>query len=104
MEQVWQETADCAGFEVPDDCPWRYEEMELVTFTPEVCLSKDVKGCDHIVPYARFNKRAAKQEEATLQFTTTLFTCLVLSIAFLIFSHDTEVIVIQPIKKVVEII
>lgn len=39
-----------------------------------------------------------------LQFTTTIFTCFVLAVAFLVFSRDTEVIVIRPIKKVVEII
>ena len=26
--------APVAGFEVSENCPWRYEEMELVTFTP----------------------------------------------------------------------
>lgn len=35
---------------------------------------------------------------------TTLFTCVVLAVAFIVFSHDTQVHVIVPIKKVVQII
>jgi len=66
IELVWTETAECSGFEVPDNCPWRYEEMELVTFTPDYCLTQKVEGCEYLVSYARFNKRVAKQEEATL--------------------------------------
>lgn len=72
--------------------------MTLVTFTPDVCTNKDridyLPGCEYLVAYARILNVKAKEEEAILQFTTTLFTCFVLTIAFLIFSHDTEVIVI----------
>lgn len=59
-ELVWEETSECAGFKVPENCPWRYEEMELVTFTPDMCLTTEVKGCEYLVSYARFNKRVAK--------------------------------------------
>ena len=38
------------------------------------------------------------------QISTTVFTICVLTVAFMIFSHDTKVIVIIPIKKVVNII
>jgi hypothetical protein len=31
---VWKQIDSCAGFEVSPDCPYRYSEMELVTFTP----------------------------------------------------------------------
>ena len=30
----WEETKDCAGFTVGDDCQWRYEEMSLISYTP----------------------------------------------------------------------
>ena len=38
------------------------------------------------------------------QIVTTLFTCVVLAGAFILFSHDTQVHVIIPIKKVVAIL
>jgi len=57
-----------------------------------------------LVAYARIQHQVNSQEQAKLQFITTLFTCVVLTVAFMIFSSDTEVIVIIPIKKVVEII
>lgn len=78
--------------------------MQLVTFTPGVCLDGTIVGCEYLVAYARININVSTIEEAYLQFTTTIFTCFVLTVAFMIFSHDTEVIVIRPIKKVVEII
>jgi hypothetical protein len=36
---VWQQIDSCAGFEVSPDCPYRYSEMELITFTPQECMS-----------------------------------------------------------------
>jgi len=78
--------------------------MQLVTFTPGVCLDGTIVGCEYLAAYARININVATIEEASLQFTTTIFTCFILTTAFMIFSHDTEVIVIRPIKKVVEII
>lgn len=38
------------------------------------------------------------------QLLTTIFTCCILAAAFIIFSNDTERIVIKPIQKIVEII
>lgn len=42
--------------------------------------------------------------EAIFQLCTTIFTCIILAAAFVIFSNDTERIVIKPIQKIVEII
>ena len=78
--------------------------MSLVTFTPYVCLNTELIGCEYLVSYARILQISNTREEASLQFSTTLFTCVVLAFAFMIFSRDTEIIVIIPIKKVVEII
>ena len=103
-EPFWKEETECAGFYVGKDCKWRTEEMQLITFTPEQCLDKSRKGCEFLVGYARVSIRAAKEEQAILQFTTTIFTCIVLTALFLIFNDDTETIVIIPIKKVVDII
>jgi hypothetical protein len=42
----WSQTSSCAGFEVNDSCPWRYEELELVTFIPIECTERHLEGCD----------------------------------------------------------
>mmetsp|Transcript_14387 Transcript_14387/g.13994 ORF Transcript_14387/g.13994 Transcript_14387/m.13994 type:complete len:162 (-) Transcript_14387:1213-1698(-) len=78
--------------------------MELVTYTPLECEIENVTGCQELVSYARFNKRPEKIAEAILQFSTTIFTCVVLTIASLTFNNDTQQIVIKPIKKIMEII
>ena len=33
-DPFWRQTDACSGFNVGPDCPWRFEEMTLVTFTP----------------------------------------------------------------------
>ena len=38
-EPYWTQTDSCAGFDVSEECEWRIEEMQLVTFTPEVCVN-----------------------------------------------------------------
>jgi hypothetical protein len=44
------------------------------------------------------------KEEAAYQFYTTVFTCVVLSFASITVAGDIEIIVIHPIKKIVDII
>jgi len=100
----WQETSPCAGFTVQDDCPWRYEEMSLISFTPQECRKNKEMSCEHLISYIRYQNQNEKQEEAMMQFFTTVFTCIVLSFASLTVSRDIEVIVIEPIKKIVDII
>ena len=100
----WEENPDCGGFEVKDSCPWRYEEMLLVTYTPSECQLNRTLGCDNLVSYARFQQKLELQDEASQQFYTTMFTCLVLTVASLTFANDIEQIVILPIKKIVNII
>jgi len=78
--------------------------MILISFTPRECLEDPSLSCDQLVSYLRFHNKNEKQEEAKMQFFTTVFTCIVLSIASLTVSGDIEVIVIQPIKKIVDII
>ena len=53
-EPFWEQSENCAGFIVGDDCEWRYEEMELISFTPVECLEDKSLACDQIVSYARF--------------------------------------------------
>ena len=42
----WEETKSCAGFVVSDDCPWRYQEMGLVSYTPKECIDNPSMACD----------------------------------------------------------
>ena len=54
-EIMWEETAECAGFEVSDECPWRVDEMELVKYTPLECLTEELHlHCETLQSYARF--------------------------------------------------
>ena len=100
----WEQNALCSGFYVSDDCPWRFEEMSLITFKPDACTNGEVEGCEELISYARIANAEIIKMSATFQIVTTLFTCVVLAIAFIVFSHDTQVHVIIPIKKVVAII
>lgn len=58
IDPYWKQTDLCAGFEISPDCPWRQEEMALVTFTPIDCLNGDLEGCEYLVAYARILQRA----------------------------------------------
>lgn len=71
--------------------------MSLVTFTPEICVDGTLNGCDNLVAYARINQSYGARQQATMQLGTTIFTCFILAIAFIVFSNDTEIIVIRPI-------
>lgn len=94
----------CSGFIITPDCPWRFEEMTLVTFKPDACITGEVEGCDELIAYARIVHAESIKLTASYQIATTLFTCVVLALAFIVFSKDTQVHVIIPIKKVVAII
>ena len=49
----WEQSEFCSGFYISDDCPWRTEEMQLVTFRPKACETGEVKGCEQLVSYVR---------------------------------------------------
>jgi hypothetical protein len=42
----WEETEKCAGFKVSNDCPWRFQEMTLVSYTPSECLQDPKYSCE----------------------------------------------------------
>jgi hypothetical protein len=107
----WTQTDSCAGFTVSAECPWRFEEMQLISFTPKECNNKLGKkgdanspACEDLRSYMRIQNKYEKRDEAKFQFSTTLFTCFVLTIASLNVSGNIEIIVIFPIKKIVDII
>ena len=59
-DPYWHETDACAGFTLnAAECPWRMDEMHLVTFTPDVCVNGELVGCEYLVAYARILNRAA---------------------------------------------
>ena len=88
LKPFWSETSTCAGFTLPEDCPWRDEEMQLITFTPLDCYPEyqKLEGCRYLVAYARIQKRNVTQNEAIWNFSTTVFTCAVLTTLFIIFN------------------
>ena len=78
--------------------------MELVSYQPEDCVSGEKVNCDQLIAYAWFDVASTTSEEAMMQFFTTLFTCVVLTIASYIFQWDTKIIAVKPITKMVQII
>ena len=55
---VWRQTDSCAGFTVSEDCPWRSEEVDLITYIPQECLTDYTTGCMQLVSYARVESRS----------------------------------------------
>jgi len=102
----WKQDDSCAGFSVSKTCNLRYEEMQLITFTPSFCHSHEnkLKGCEFLVSYARIDINSISRKDAIFNFAKTLFTIVFLSGIFIIFNRDTEIVVVKPIKKVVQII
>lgn len=103
--------------------------MKLISFTPKECFHYEEKlhdkvlkltnstehhkndillnqnlRCEQLSAFMRILYKQEKKEEAMMQFYTTIFTCVVLCIASLTVSNDIEVIVIIPVKKIVDII
>lgn len=100
----WEEDDDCGGTIVSNDCNLRQSEMLLVIYTPEVCEDEDYIGCDKLRTFARFNIKKPSQEEALINIFTTIFIGIILAVASIMFTIDTQKIVIGPITKMVLII
>ena len=104
-KNVWEEDPNCSGYEISNkNCHLRIDEMILVTYQPHQCKTGEIKNCDQLVAYARFNRRNQVMNEALMQFYTTIFTCIIMTIGSLMFSADTDKIIILPITKMVGII
>lgn len=63
-DPYWRQSDSCSGPIVSDECEWRYEEMKMVTFTPAICVKRELKGCEQLVAYARINDSYGKRMEA----------------------------------------
>jgi len=87
-------------------CNLRIIELELVSYKPPICHdpNKAYDKCDELTAYARYNIKQASQSDALFQLLTTIFTCIIMTIGSLMFSSDTDKIIIEPITKMVGII
>ena len=105
-ELYWKEDPYCNGFLVDDnpDCDLRPKELKVLTYTPYQCLDGTIDGCDLMVTYVRLSTKKIVEEEALLQFLTTIFTCIILGAGAIMFANDTDKLVIMPITKMVGII
>ena len=63
---AWTEETRCAGDVVGSDCPFRFEEMEIISYTPTECEQSIANNCNELEAFVRFNKRQQKIEEAQL--------------------------------------
>jgi hypothetical protein len=55
-DYFWKEDEYCSGFTVSDtDCNLRYNEMQLISYTPLPCLDGTFPDCSRLVAYARFD-------------------------------------------------
>ena len=61
-EPCWVQDELCSGFKIDQRCQWRYDEMELVSFTPKECKENMLLGCDKLVAHARFQTSLESQE------------------------------------------
>jgi hypothetical protein len=77
--------------------------MELVNYSPEEC-SGEIEGCEELEAHARFAITNITQEQAIRNFLIITFTTILLFIAAVTISNDTQKIVIKPITKMVNII
>ena len=104
-EPLWKQTDECAGFKISDkNCPFRVKEMALISYIPPDCESGKIPNCKDLVAYARFDTRAGNVQSGKLSFIQTIFTCILMTAGSILFSRDTDNIIIAPISKMVTII
>ena len=101
----WTQDPYCSGPIISDKaCPLRIKEMELVSWTPRQCIKNKSWDCQELQVFVRYNVRQQVISEALDSFCTTIFTCVIMCIGSIMFSADTDRIVILPITKMVGII
>lgn len=100
-ECCWQHVPLCE----PDsnECPWRNSEMTTFTYTPPSC-SDGTSACAGVSVRATFLKRQQSETEAANSMLTTTFIVFLLGVGAMVFSTDTQNLVIAPIEKMVMIV
>jgi class 3 adenylate cyclase len=100
-ECCWQHVPSCAPDN--DECPWRAGEMEDFVYTPPACRHGH-SACAGLSVRAVFLKRQQSETEAAYSMLTTTFIVFLLGIGAMVFSTDTQNLVIAPIEKMVMIV
>jgi hypothetical protein len=103
-DPFWEQDDDCADYIVSEDCSLRDSEMKLIVYIPEMCIDEDVEGCEVLQAYARFDVKSSTQQEALINIVMTIFVGIILAVASITFTIDTQKIVIGPITKMVLVI
>ncbi|KAF4732548.1 hypothetical protein FOZ62_001000, partial [Perkinsus olseni] len=102
----WRAHTNC-GFGADEvnagDCPWRDSEIREVTYTPPMCRDPQ-SPCADLVVSAKFLDRKRRQEEAKMSMLQTTLIIILLGLGAMLFSSDTQKVVIAPIEKMVNIV
>jgi len=90
-------------------CPYRPEELELVSYVPTECLESIQQegigvGCQEAKAFARFTKAEKVRDAAQREMITTLCVCVLLGSMAVQIQNLTQTLVIAPIEKMVNII
>lgn len=102
---MWEQHDSCSGMTVSDqNCDLRIDEMQLINYQPDECATGQTLLCGELQAFARLNIRNKVISDAKGSFFTTIFTCVIMTIGSIMFSSDTEKIIIVPITKMVGII
>ncbi|KAF4660247.1 hypothetical protein FOL47_007246 [Perkinsus chesapeaki] len=89
--------------EIPDltaDPPGR---IKSITYTPPMCRAPD-SPCADLMVSAKFLDRKRKQDEAKMSMLQTSMIVVLLGLGAMLFSSDTQKVVIAPIEKMVNIV
>lgn len=97
---LWGEVSDCSGKSVSSNCNLRDSEMLLVVYNPQNCSDE----CENIQVYSRFDISNYTKNVAMMNIVVTVFIGVILAIASVTFTVDTQKIVIVPITKMILII
>ncbi len=102
----WTQNEGCSGKKVSDsnNCKFRIEEMEIVSYTPDECSNGQITGCDDLVIYTRLDIRDSVRKKSLYKFLLIIFTTVLLFFSAVSVGNDTTSIVVKPIAKVVRVV
>lgn len=85
-----------------DLCPWRKAEINMFTFTPDDCAYG--RACEDFKVIVYYLDRYKVEMVAGYQLLQTTFIVILLGAGAMVFSKDTQSLVIAPIEKMVSIV
>lgn len=96
----WKEHVDC--WDMSDSCPWRDNEVQRVYYTPPGCDRTNWKNkCNSFHIKALYLDRYKTETEAEYSLLQTTFIVMLLGTGAMMFANDTQILVINPIEKMV---